>query len=254
MPTLKPLLRSLAAHIPEMEVTRRVDGHKMRLLTSQAIDLKLICGMSHEPASVRALRRLVKPGMHVLDIGANIGVLTLLLARLVGRSGRVDAVEASDWTFDRLAKNVALNQLRHVRLHRALVGSTVADAVTMKLPCGYRVDGRITATLQTIPTLTVDRLVAGKRVDLIKCDTDGHEPAVFVGAVETLARHHPALLFEVAPTHCKSSGNDLAQMFGSLFAAGYEFQSETGEAIDPFAAMTLIPRFGSINVVALHAA
>jgi Protein-L-isoaspartate(D-aspartate) O-methyltransferase (PCMT) len=73
------------------EVTR--DGLRCDLDLSQAIDLTIFVLGRFEPSTVAAFRRYVKPGATVLDIGANIGVHTLQLARLVGPQGRVLSFE-----------------------------------------------------------------------------------------------------------------------------------------------------------------
>ena len=62
-----------------------------------------------EKRTVAAYSRLVRPGMTVIDIGANIGAHTLPLAKLVGPTGRVIAVEPTIWAVERLRANLDLN-------------------------------------------------------------------------------------------------------------------------------------------------
>src|SRR5688572_20988587 len=69
------------------------DGIRWQLDLREGIDFSIYLLGSFEPATVRAYRRIVKPGQTVLDIGANIGAHTLPLARLVGPGGRVIAFE-----------------------------------------------------------------------------------------------------------------------------------------------------------------
>ena len=94
-------LMGLGDHV---QVTR--DGLRYDLDLSQAIDFTIFLLGRFEASTVAALRRYVKPGATVLDIGANIGSHTLQLARLVGPSGRVLSFEPTDFAFGKLRKNL----------------------------------------------------------------------------------------------------------------------------------------------------
>src|SRR6266481_4647933 len=76
---------------------------------SQGIDFAIYLGI-FEPGTRNALKELVKPSSVVLDIGANIGVHTLLLARLVGPSGRVLSFEPTEFAIQKLCRNLDLNR------------------------------------------------------------------------------------------------------------------------------------------------
>jgi FkbM family methyltransferase len=62
-----------------------------------------------EPATVKVLKRLVKSGDTALDIGANVGYMSLVLAKFVGKSGRVFSFEPDSKNFASLKRNLALN-------------------------------------------------------------------------------------------------------------------------------------------------
>src|SRR5437762_9223400 len=82
-------------HKGDIGVFRRNEAF-YELDLKQGIDFSLYLIGSFEPATRRALGRLVRPGFNVLDIGANIGAHTLYLGRLVGASGKVVACEPTD--------------------------------------------------------------------------------------------------------------------------------------------------------------
>src|SRR4051794_17084148 len=69
----------------------------------------------YSEAEVACLRQLVNPGDTVLDIGANIGDLTVPMAQMVGESGSIYAFEANPANFNYLCANLALNDLANVR-------------------------------------------------------------------------------------------------------------------------------------------
>jgi hypothetical protein len=78
--------------------------------------------------SAQHFARVLKPGSHVIDGGANIGVFTLLAAREVGEAGEVRAIEASPETADLLEANVRLNDFPHVTIVRAALTDTVGES------------------------------------------------------------------------------------------------------------------------------
>ena len=234
MRLLKDIARKAVCQFPERKVIKTLREFKIELLTSHAIDFKILVGVGHEPKTVAAIKRLVKPGMNAIDVGANIGWITLHLAACVGRTGKVLAFEGSDWTYERLRDNVRLNDFAWVEPVHAVVGPTDNDSVELVLPCGYRLDYADTATRQKMPMVRLDTAAANlKRVDFIKSDTDGYEPGVFEGAREILRRDRPILLFEVAPYYLGTGNEELNTLFNELKSLGYQFESLAGEKIDP---------------------
>jgi hypothetical protein len=79
------------------------------------------------------IRRYLRPGDCFVDVGANIGVYSLLAASIVGPGGMVHAFEPMKRTFERLVENVAMNALRHVQCHR-LALSDAAGVVRLTEP------------------------------------------------------------------------------------------------------------------------
>jgi FkbM family methyltransferase len=149
---------------------------------------------------------LVGPGDRCVDVGANVGVHSVRLAKLVGAAGEVIAVEPDAGVAERTRGNIALNDLANVRVVNAAASD---QAGHMRL---YRPDpshtNRATASLlrhpyltgdaATVPVLTIDEICDGP-VALIKIDVEGHEAAVLRGAAAVIARHAPSVVFEYAP-------------------------------------------------------
>lgn len=223
----------------------------MQLITSHVIDFKILCGLSHEPKTITAIKRLLKPGMTAIDVGANIGWITLHLASLVGSTGKVCSFEPSDWTYERLSHNIRMNAFSWINAERKAVGSSDVSSIDLTLPCGYRLDGKDTATQQYVPLVKLDTELAHlNRIDFIKSDTDGYEPGVFDGARLILRKHRPLLLFEVAPDHTRRAGHNLERLFTDLSSLGYQFESLSGATIDPNIEMTSLPPNASIDIIA----
>ncbi|HMB07734.1 MAG TPA: FkbM family methyltransferase [Isosphaeraceae bacterium] len=69
------------------------------------------------------IKRIVRPGDHVLDIGANLGLVTLQLAKLVGKRGVVHSFEPNPNIANLLRRSIERNELENVRLHTCALGT-----------------------------------------------------------------------------------------------------------------------------------
>jgi len=148
----------------------------------------------------------VRPGMTVLDIGANIGFMTLLAARLVGDTGSVTALEPVPGNVERIRGNAELNALSNVRVLE--FAASDQDGPAQLYVSDYSAFSRLTSTSRPssvvdvldVKARTVDSLVADGTLappDLVKIDVEGAELAVISGMRETIARHRPDILCEV---------------------------------------------------------
>lgn len=90
------------------QVLLRRDGIAWCLDLKEGIDFGLFLGV-YERSTTMAIRRLVRSGDTVLDVGANIGAHTLELARQVGSTGKVFAFEPTFFAHSKLVQNIALN-------------------------------------------------------------------------------------------------------------------------------------------------
>lgn len=175
-------------------------GHRMRL------DLRYQRGMAYgdyERDVVAALQRWVQPGWTVADVGAQIGYMTLLLAKLVGPAGRVFAFEPMPANFAALQENILLNGYQTVRAERRAVADRTG-VVGLR-----RVDDRVlsaTASLVAagddtldVEAVSLDEYFEGleRPLRFIKLDVEGAENLVLDGAQRVIERDRPLLLVEV---------------------------------------------------------
>lgn len=156
----------------------------------------------YEPDLLELLRSWIEPGSVCLDLGANVGAITLAMAQRMKRSsGRVYAFEPAPETFVRLQANLALNP--SVALHVIPVQLGVSDKPGV-LHWAEEVGnegngGLLKGDGVEVEVTTVDRFCAERnidRVDVVKIDVESMEYEVLCGAVETLRRDHPKLYFE----------------------------------------------------------
>jgi FkbM family methyltransferase len=134
---------------------------------------------------------LVRKGDSVLDVGANVGGITYLLARLVGKNGTVDAFEPHPVVHQILKRNRTLN-LGHwgnqVALHEVAVGSSRGKVRLLEDPDAAS-DGQASFHLNSkrsishdVQMVRLDQAVNYKRYSLMKLDVEGHELQVLEGA------------------------------------------------------------------------
>ena len=194
---------------------------------------------TYEPELREIFRAVLPAGGVAVDVGANVGWHTLLLARLVGDGGRVLAAEPNPSVRARLQENLNLNRFRHVEV----VPYALADAegaAEFLAPDGNAVgagDGRMVAATEIgehqiirVETRRLDTILLAmrlERLDLIKIDVEGFEWPVLKGAEQMIARFRPHIVFEYLDEYVERGGGTpeaLAEFFlrhrYRLFAIG----------------------------------
>jgi len=227
-----------------------VRGTHLLIDMEQFVDFKIFMTRRYEEPSVDRMVHLSPRGGTVVDVGANIGLVSLKLAEAVGPSGHVVAFEPSEWARDRLIRNLALNDAANVIVEQAAAGATTEEAMTLLVPNGYRLDGRNTAREATVKLWALDDYLAGRKIDLLKIDTDGWERDVLMGAVVTIEAWRPVVMFEFCPKHAARNGFDPLEPFDILAARGYHFEGEDGRKLDRAGVLDQLGDEVSLNVFA----
>lgn len=175
---------------------------------------------------------LLGSGGCALDLGANFGSYTHCLARIVGETGSVYAVEPIRATCEVLQHNISQFGLKNVRVHQVAI-SDRKDFAPMVIPSYDRggenfYEARIVSNYEgefqrtvRVPTRTLDGLFGPLgRIDFVKCDVEGHEINVLRGARAILDVHRPAWMIEVSgnPNDADSSAAEVVKL---MSRAGY---------------------------------
>ena len=127
----------------------------------------------------------------MVDVGANIGDLTVPLARIVGESGHVYAIESHPDVFNVLCANLALNSIRNTWPINAFVAtSTDADTSSKVWGASAYVSERLSRRFIALDSLELEAC------DLIKVDVDGHELEVLKSGEMQIEKYRPILYFE----------------------------------------------------------
>jgi FkbM family methyltransferase len=184
---------------------------------------------THEPMVQEALRRTLPPGGVLYDVGANVGFLSLVGARLVGPSGLVVSIDPESRNIEAIATNAALNQLDQiVTVHAAAAAvSCPVEIVSVRDTLWTRL-GAVGAHPWERERFLVDGVAlddlasrTGMRPpDVVKIDVEGGEIMVLEGMTGLLAEARPALIIEM---HGKNQA--VSELLGK---AGYELQNLEG--------------------------
>jgi len=158
---------------------------------------------------VQLFQRILRPGMVALDVGANIGAFTVVLARGVFPGGSIIAIEAQRILHQVLCANIALNGIRNVRTLQAGAGRERATARAPHIDfSGGGNFGGVALTPagagEPVDIIPIDE-IAIEACHFIKIDVEGMESDVLEGAAKTISRHRPVLYVENAFTD-KSPG------------------------------------------------
>jgi len=197
---LRPLLRTCDVTLRDRDGCRYVVPS-----LREPVAFHLFFDGVYERETLQFLFSRMGPGSTFVDVGANIGAMTVPVARRVGATGRVVAIEASPRVFRYLAHNIAVNGISNVRLRCCAASDSKATALPFyEAPAecfgsgsvGPQSDIRATG----VPAEPLDDILAGENiahVDVLKVDVEGFESAVFRGAAHLLnGPNAPIVVFE----------------------------------------------------------
>ena len=189
-------------------------------------------GQTYDRANFTAVTGFVRPGHVCFDIGANIGVYSVVMASLTGAPECVHAFEPVAHIRRRLLANARLNAFDTIHVNDMALGATETTldmyqvkqglfrAGTSTLVRNQNVErmGEDAFAKKAVSVTTLDRYVGAAqlaRVDFLKIDVEGFELHVLEGARTTLARHRPVILFEYDEGR---HGTEHRERFRAIFA------------------------------------
>lgn len=177
------------------------------------------CGV-YSPGEGELFKKVLRQGDWALDVGAQMGVLTVPMARAVGPSGRVIAFEPQDLMYRLLVTNSLINEMWWIEPVKAAVGRERGTAKVPRLDPQSRVNfGGLSCETwtrgETVAILTIDSCNL-PQCRLIKIDVEGMELDVLAGATETIHKYKPYLHVEADRPH------KLADLVRWLDEHGYE--------------------------------
>lgn len=188
---------------------------------------------AYDPLVVDALRSVLESGHKAIDVGANIGSNSLVMADAVGSKGQIIAIEPVPNLQSKILANVELNRLSNVELVPA-AASDRSGMLDLFLPKENAPNKAQSSVIHhkhlgdriSVECTSVDQIVEDSNwtsLRLIKIDVEGHEPAVLDGSCRSLEEFAPYVLFEFEPDymHSPTPWSDVQSRFPK--SKGYKF-------------------------------
>ena len=205
--------------------TIRLDGYALRFYPTN-VSANLWINPDSRFHDLSLFKDYCRPGDTVVDVGANVGEVSIVFSQRVGAGGRVFAFEPQPRVFQYLLGNLALNQCRNVTARNIALGSAPGTA---RMSNDKQDDmNRITqsgAIEVTCSTLDVE--LPSPSVALLKIDVEGSELSVLRGATAVLARA-ACVNCELIDEHCRRYGHAMGDVIAFLQAAGFSTYTVAG--------------------------
>jgi FkbM family methyltransferase len=218
----------LTANFGEIMSRMHVDGHSYLA--------NVYVNGSYEPRLIRFLKRTIKGGWTCIDVGANVGYISLLMGQLVEPAGRVVAFEPTPSTYEELLANIRLNERYNIKAERLALGERCGPLKFHVGPRGFEVYNsagivshpsartkvfeRITVQCETLDSYCEGREL--NKVDLVKIDVEGGELSVLRGMENTLkANPNMILVLELADQTTKGFGYEAREIATWLSGRGW---------------------------------
>lgn len=232
----RPPLRPIVSIGEGRVLTKTVYGHKMCVDATSQVGACFALDGYWEEWVVRGLSNYLQPGMRAIDIGANMGFYTILLAELVGPTGHVTAFEPWPPYHALLKRNLEMNgfegrtTVEALGVHAAASMKSLAfdptygTGTVRNTPLGPEsnlANGDI-ATLD-VRCVSLDEYLAAnpQSIDFIKIDSDGGEPFIFRGMHGLLSSDAPlTILCEFSPVLYAKIGEDPSALLHQLQGYG----------------------------------
>lgn len=235
---------------------KNIHGYKMRLdIHRPGIGYELAIWGGREELDTYVVRQQILPGMHVVDVGANIGYYTLLLSSCVGNKGKIFAYEPFPENFSDLQHNVVSNELKDlVTTNQKAVSNTsgqatffVGKADNLGTMMDYTAFTNEAQKSISVETTTIDEIVAEVGpIDFLRMDIEGSEVQVFEGMKNTFKQAiPPRVLFEIHPVGPIDPDPRFTPTIEKLLEVGYlpkyAISSSNEDALQAFAVLGYRP-------------
>lgn len=203
---------------------------------------KILFMKKFEQVEIDFFSRLIKPGMTVVDAGANIGLYSLIASKLVGDKGHVYAFEPSVETYQRLLKNIQLNHSKNIYPNNLGLGDNIdqelklrqdvgfEDAERYLVPANFEVNSELSNVNsiekeESIKITMLDDFLEKsgvESVDFLKIDTEGFEYYILNGARKILkSSDKMIILFECTELGTQRSNTSQKAVFDILNELGF---------------------------------
>jgi FkbM family methyltransferase len=221
----------------EYEIRRNNINYKVDL--SEGIDFSIYLFGTFQKHIFNSKLFGISKDSCILDIGANIGAITLSFAQIAA-NGSVYAIEPTDFAYNKLITNLALNPELKYRIHpfKLFISEKSEGLMSREVYSSWKIDKKqagahgihcgIAKPVTETDTLSLDDFAQINnitKIDFIKIDTDGHEWDIFKGGVNTIKTCKPVIVFEVGKYILKEHGQVFSQFINLFSSLNYKLYS-----------------------------
>ena len=232
------------AALDRVKPMRWLEGLEVLIHPNDELSRALYISGTYEPASLLAMKRLLPSDGIFLDVGANVGLYSMLASRWV-KHGQVFSFEPSEREFLRLRRHVELNGLGNITTIRAAVADrsgTLQLRVAEFPHAGHNTVGDafvhdtvVAMHIEHVDGITLDRFASDarlERIDLVKVDVEGAEHAVLAGATKLLHDWRPSWIVEVLSETRAMRERRASEVLAAFYDASYRvFRLEESGAL-----------------------
>lgn len=212
-------------------VMRTIYGFALHIdpVADRGVEHSLYYTGTYEPGTLAVMKSVLKPGDTFVDVGANIGLMTLFAASCLGEEGRVIAFEPHPDTRKILLDNLELNASENVVVSPFAVGrepgqATIYDRTGAERGSASLVDDGTHASSHSVEITTLDAYFQNfpGQISMIKFDIEGYEAEALKGGRNVILKHRPHLIVESSAgrTNIDTSPEDLYRLLNGDF--GYK--------------------------------
>jgi FkbM family methyltransferase len=196
------------------------NGYKIRFNPS-GISAQLWVDPDRMRWEERFLEDYLKLGDRMIDVGANIGTLSLRASTLVGSEGEVFSFEANPTLCEFIKDNQTLNQFTNIKVYNLAVGDSSGTIYFALNKSDDRSRVHLSDQGIAVEKQPLARVIPDVPIDLLKIDVEGYEKWVFQGAEKTI-QNSQVVMFESIPANTEHYQYSVRENFQFLLDRGFQ--------------------------------
>ena len=233
--TILRMIQWECARFSNKPVRCRFDGdHEVMLRVNEGASRLTHYFGNSEPETFEFMNDYLKPGMCVIDVGANIGLNAIWAARRVSPGGQVIAIEPDPSNFNRIVENIGESQGLPIQIYMAACGANIHQSLIV---CHNSQDTsrsyvRTASAIEADPTrpkmqiVTIDGIVSEMnlpKIHYLKIDVEGFEAEVLRGSMKSLYKNMIDIMqVELDNGMLQRNDSSVSDIVDAIQSAGYE--------------------------------
>ncbi|WP_437203121.1 FkbM family methyltransferase [Planctomicrobium sp. SH664] len=224
---------------------------------------RVVLTKGYESSLTQLCLKHLDPNRDVIDVGANVGFYSVLLAKAIAPQRKVLAFEPTQRALKRLRENLALNHVTNVEIFNGVASNSEGTAEiktiegkeeysSLGATCHPDIAGERFVT-ESVVSRTLDTLVPEKGINpgFIKVDVEGAEHLVFSGALKVLKEYRPVVLSELSNFLLAKNGSSSQEVIRMIESQGYDVFNARDSRAQPgnkgFGDIICFPKESKVN-------